>query len=251
MKRAFLLMEVVVAVGILVMGLAFIGMQIQNSSRSARRAERSMRTLLLAESTFSEFDAGLIIPDGEETEREYGPLFPDYGWRLLIDPHPTTADLNQVTLEILHQVRLDFKDEFDFDEAEVVQRLYTLRVTPPAIDLTRDFGMDQEQADELAEQLATVTEDGIDPYNLDPALFGTLDQQELLDLLTQAPQLLEALGLGLNNLEGLSEELRQALEQAQAEVEGTTGEGGEQEGGSGRRPRRGGGRRPRDRSGVR
>lgn len=265
MKRGFLLMEVVVAVGILVVGLAFVAMQIQNSSRASQRAARSMRTLLLAESTLAEFDAGLIIPDGEETEREYGPLFPDYGWRLLIEPHPNLPDLNQVTLEILHQVRLDIKaEEFDFDEADLVHRLYTLRVTPQPIDLTRDFGMPEEQADELAELLDGVSDRGIDPYNLNPALFAELDLEELIDV---APVLLEAFGMSVSDLmQVLPEELRQALEEAQAE--GDTGDtGGSDKAGTevgegpereereprrpGRRPRRGGGRKPRNPLGVR
>ena len=179
MKRGFMLMEVVVAVGILVVGMAFIGMQLHNASRSVHRAERSMRALLLAESTFAELDTGLIIPDGEETEREYGPVFPDYGWRLLIEPHPDMEGLNQITLEVLHQIRQDVEEEFDFDEAEVVHRLYTLRATPMKIDLTRDFGMDEEQADQLEEQLSDVGEGGIDPRDLDPALFANLDLETI------------------------------------------------------------------------
>lgn len=210
-------MEVVVAVGILVVGLAFVGMQIQNASRAGRRAERAMRALLLAESTFTELDAGLIIPDGEETEREYGPLFPDYGWRLRIEPHPNMPDLNQVTLDVLHQPRQDVKEEFDFDEADVVHRLYTLRVTPTNIDLTRDFGMTEEQADELSEKLSGATEGGIDPRNLSPALFANLDLEELLEV---APALLEAFGMSMNDLmEVLPEELQRLLEEAQTEFE--------------------------------
>ena len=241
MKRGFMLMEVVVAVGILVVGMAFIGMQIQNSSRSIRRAERSMRALLLAESKFTEFDAGLIIPE-EEIEEEFGPLFPDYAWRLRIEPHTDTPDLNQVTLEILHQVRESVDEEFDFDEADVVHRLYTLRATPMNLDLTRDFGMDEEQADELAEQLSTVTDAGIDPRDLDPALFAMLDLEELLEV---APPLLEAFGLSVADLmQVLPEELRQALEEAQAEFEGAegTGEGvagGERVSSGSRRPSKG------------
>ncbi|MCP4590528.1 MAG: hypothetical protein GY842_07280 [bacterium] len=222
MKRAFLLMEVVIAVSILVVGMAFIGMQVQNSSRAAARAERTMRTLLLAESKFAEFDSGLIIPE-DEIEEEFGPLFPDYGWRLLIEPHPTTLDLNQITLQILYQPRQDISEQFDFDEAQVVHRLYTLRVTPQPIDLTRDFGMDEEQADDLAEQLGGVTEGGLDPRALSPAIFAELSLEELLEV---APPLLEAFGMSIGDLMNvLPEELRQALEEAQAESEDSEGEG--------------------------
>lgn len=222
MKRAFLLMEVVLAVSLLVVGMAFIGMQIHNASRAAARAERSMRALLLAESKFAELDAGLIPPE-EEIEEEFGRLFPDYGWRLLIEPHPTTTDLNQVTLEILHQVRQDVSEEFDFDEADVVHRLYALRVTPQPIDLTRDFGMDEEQADKLAEDLGSVTEGGIDPRALSPSLFADLDLEELLEV---APALLEAFGMSVNDLmDMLPAELRQALEEAQTEFEESQDQG--------------------------
>lgn len=261
MKRGFLLLEVVIAVGLLVVGMALVGMQIHNSSRASRQAERSMRTLLLAESKLAELDSGLIVPE-EEIEEEFGPLFPDYAWRLLIEPHPNVTDLNQVTLEILYQARQSVQEEFDFDEAEVVQRLYTLRATPKPLDLTRDFGMSEADADNLTEQLSGVTDGGIDPRNLDPSLFAQLDLEELLEV---APALLAAFGMNVQELMNLlPEELRQMLEEAQAEFEGTQeesqegagaggagveapGKGDETDpgaGGSKRPTRRPGGRRP-------
>ncbi|MFH0980613.1 MAG: hypothetical protein V2A79_03625 [Planctomycetota bacterium] len=225
MKRGFMLLEVVVAVSILVVGMAFIGMQIQNASRNAEQSERAMRALLLAESKFAEFDAGLIVPE-EEIEEEFGPVFPDYGWRLRIEP-TSTLELNLVTLEILQQVRQSVQEEFKFDEAAVVHRLFTLRATPRALDLTRDFGMSEEDADKLTGRWAPIGNGGIDPRNLDPArLFGD-PEMDLTELLELALPLLEAYGMSLDDLiPMLPEELRQALEQAQAESEASGGTGG-------------------------
>ncbi|MCK4661008.1 MAG: hypothetical protein KAV82_15915 [Phycisphaerae bacterium] len=231
LKRGFMLMEVVLAVGLLVVGMAFVGMQIQNSSRSSRRAERSMRALLLAESKLSELDAGLIIPE-EEIEEDFGHLFPNYAWRMRIEP-TSRPDLNLITLEILYDVRMKLEDEFDFDETDVVHRLYTMRATPTTLDLTRDFGMGEEAADKLAETLSSVGEEGIDPRNLNPALFASLDLEELLEV---APPLLEAFGISMSDLmQVLPDELRQALEEAQAGEEDSADEGGGEGGGEGER----------------
>ncbi len=218
MKRGFMLLEVVVAVGILAVGMAFIGMQIQYASRHARESERTMRTLLLAESKLTELDAGLIVPE-EKLEATFGAVFPDYGWRLEMKP-TATPELNHLTLEILYQARQDVNEEFRFDEAEVVQRLYTLRATPRPLNLVNDFGMPEEQADKLTEQLAGVGDGGLDPRNLNPALFAQMDLEQLLEV---APPLLEAFGINMEELmQMLPEDLRQMVEDALAESRTST-----------------------------
>jgi hypothetical protein len=222
MKRAFLLLEVAVAVGILAVGMAFVGMQIQNAARTSREAERSMRALLLAESKLTEFEMGSITPDTTDEKRgiPFGKVFPDYGWRLEMQPS-ATPELNIVILDILYQPRPDVKQDLNYETAQLVHRLYTLRATPRALDLTQDFGMDEEQADKLTEQLAAVGDAGLDPRNLDPRLFANLNLEQLLQV---APPLLEALGMKMEDLmQLLPADLQQALKDAQAQFEENAG----------------------------
>lgn len=218
MKRGFMLLEVVVAVGILVMGLAFVGMQVQNAANASRRSERALRALLLAESKLAELDTGLIEP-ADEIEDEFGPLFPDYGWRLRIETHPTTPDLNQITLDILYQARQDVEEEFDFEKAELVHRLYTLRVTPLTLqDVLAYFELSEEQ-EELVRELVNPDGEGLNPNEL-PA---RLPDIPLADLLEQAPQLLQLFGLTeAIVMQMLPEATRQKVEALQSDSENSS-----------------------------
>lgn len=234
----FVLMEVLVALAILILGLTVIGSQVRTSWRASRLMERKYKAVLLAESMLATLDTGLPVPleldnevegdwqewdelfvdPGEESRHlPLGDLFPEYAWRLTVEPSGV-EELTFVALEILFDPsRRNTEEEYDFDEAEVLQTLYLLRATPSRLDLTRDFGMDVEQAEELAEELAGVGEFGLDPYDLDPGLFRDLEFEELIEVL---PPLLQALGLDLDSiLPMLPEELRAAMQAAEDELE--------------------------------
>jgi hypothetical protein len=218
-----MLLEVVIAVGVLVLGMAFVGLQIHNASRVEMEAERSLRGLLLAERMMAELDTGLIEYD-EEVEEEFGRLFPDYGWRMKVE-QTSVPDLNLVKLEILYQPRPQVDEEFNFDSARVVHTLYTMRATPTRLDLTRDFGMDDKKADELTERFANLGDRAPNVRDIDHAWFRDASLEDLLEV---APALLDAFGISLSDLKKvLPPDLLQSLEQAQAEFEGSrTGEEG-------------------------
>ncbi|MBN1510865.1 MAG: hypothetical protein JXB13_02530, partial [Phycisphaerae bacterium] len=78
---------------------------------------------------------------------------------------------------------------------------------------TRDFGMKADEAEKLAEQLSGVGESGLDPYDLDPALFRDLSLEDLVEVL---PTLLQAFGMNMEDLlPMLPDDLRQLMEEAQ------------------------------------
>ncbi|UCG15108.1 MAG: hypothetical protein JSV19_07400 [Phycisphaerales bacterium] len=238
-RPGFVLMEVLVALAILILGLTVIGSQIRTSWKASRLMERKYKAVLLAESMLATLDTGLPVPleldnevegdwqewdelfvdPGEESRHlPLGDLFPEFAWRLTVEPSGV-EELTFVVLDILFDSsRRDTEEEYDFDEAKVLHTLYLLRATPSRLDLTRDFGMDVEQAEELAENLAGVGEFGLDPYDLDPGLFRDLEFEELIEVL---PPLLQALGLDMDNiLPMLPEELRTAMEAAEEELKG-------------------------------
>lgn len=225
-------MEVVIALGLLTMGLATIGVQMQTAYDTSRDTERILRAMHLAQSKLSELDARLIqnldqaIED--DLEEEFGRLFPDFAWRLRMDP-TQTPDLWLVQIHILYQRRLDVEEEeFEFDEAEVVFTLRTMRATPATIDLTEFFpglGADADGeeggVDEgllcLAEAL---NQAGIDIYDFDPAEVLARPTEELLALA------LDVSACGFS-LPGMTPELMDLVGEVGALDVGTSGSGDE------------------------
>jgi hypothetical protein len=221
-RASYLLLEVVLALALLVLGLATIGMQVQTSFDTAHASRRMLRAMNLAESKLAELDAQLV-PDVEEAvedelEDEFGKLFPDYGWRLRIDP-TQTPDLWLVRLEILYQGRQDVDDEeFDFEEAEVAYTVRTLRATPATVDPARDFGADEETMERLTEAFGGTD---LDPTNLDPRLLAGLPLEDLVDLVAA----LQEAGLlqGIDLASVLPPEILELLEEAGGGDAGTDG----------------------------
>ncbi|GJM26302.1 MAG: hypothetical protein DHS20C16_27170 [Phycisphaerae bacterium] len=225
----FLLLEVVVAVGLLVMGMAVIGAQLQSATDRTYQTNHMARVVFLAESKLAEMDTGLLELELEQ-EDEFGRLFPFYGWRLLAQPlpedpnptsprHPLDTPMVAVTLQILYdperEVEPDNMGEFNFDEAFVLKTYHTLRTLPRPLDLTTDFGLDEERAADINEQLSTVGGGAVDVNQLNPAMFRDMSMEELLEVL---PVLMPALGVGEDSiLNMVPAEIRPLLEAIFAE----------------------------------
>ncbi len=205
---AYVLLETVIATGLLILGLAVIGAQVQDSYLASKKMDLQVRAQMLAESKLAELDTGLLEFDSvdEEMEEEFGPLFPYYGFRIRIDP-TATEELYLLTLEILYLIRNYEQDEFDFDEAEVLHTLYTFRMVPRPLDLAVDFGMDEEQVEELELAAADVGIE-LDVLDFSPRLLAELDVEEMIQFL---PAFLEAFGMTLGDLQGLPPEVQEAL----------------------------------------
>jgi len=208
-------------VALLVLGLSTLGVQLQKAYDAARDSHRMLRAMNLAESKLAELQVGLIqdvdsaIED--DLEEEFGPLFPDFAWRLRIEPTETEL-LWAVRLDILYQQREYVEEEeFDFEEAEVLLTLRTLRATPVTIDPATDFGADEEAMQQLTDALAGTE---IDPYSIDLRQIAGLPLDQLVELLAAFEEagLLE--GINLGSL--LPPEILSLLEEAQGDA-GTNG----------------------------
>ncbi len=206
--EGFMLLEVVIAIGLLVLGLAVIGAQIQQSSFRAHRTDEIARVVSLAESKIAEIDTGLVEPE-QEIEDEFGRLFPEYAWRITLE-QAGVPDLWLVKLEILRDPTRDIEQDFDFDVAQVEGVYYMLRLTPRRLDLTTDFGMEDEQAEKLNENLSSLGGDAIDVHDFDPSLFKNLDMDQIAQML---PILMQAFGMkGSELLNLLPPEMQQQFQ---------------------------------------
>ncbi|MEE9295865.1 MAG: hypothetical protein V3W34_13010 [Phycisphaerae bacterium] len=195
-RLGYILMDVVISIGLLLLGLTFIGAQVQESREAAYASEDLTRVLMLAESKLAELDTGLIHFEQEaddEVEGDFTLRFPNYGWRMRV-VETATEGLRAITLEILFAPRESLEDEFDVDDAEVVHRVYTMRADPPLLDMETDLGLDEETIIALSETLPV---EFFDPPYFDPSKLPQLDIEDLMELL---PSLLDLFG---DNADGL------------------------------------------------
>jgi hypothetical protein len=195
-QPGFMLLEVLVAIGLLVLGMAVIGGQVQTAADLTRETDHLARLVFLAESRLAEIDSGLVVPNeeigdetGVEVEEDFGRLFPQYASRVTIRP-TATPELVAVRLDIMFDpARMILEegadlDEFDYDDELIVQTFHTLRAVPRPLNLKTDFGLDDEIADTINEELQNSgVGGGLDVENFNPAVFKDLDLEQLVELI--------------------------------------------------------------------
>lgn len=230
-SRAYVLLETVIATGLLVVGLAVIGAQIQDSDTTIRNMELKIRAMHLSQMHLAKMSLGLIdfesVDDIEE--EDFGPRYPKFGWRVTHD-ETAIVGLKSMTLEILHRpLREDDDETFEFDDAPVLFTLHTLQAAPEPLDLTLDFGLPEDQLEELSTKFADLGIEGLDPMSLDPTILAKLDFEDFMRAL---PLLLEAFGMDVGDLAGsLPPSLREMLEST-GTLEDPNQEGEQRRGGS-------------------
>jgi hypothetical protein len=196
------LLEVVIATGLLVVGLAFIGGQIQDSGKAIKVMERRVEAMRLAEQQLAYLDLGLIDLDSvdEVLDGDFGPRFPNWGWLMTTEP-TAVQGMYRLTLDVLHHIREDryTEDSFDFEHAEIVYTAYAFRPAPQALNLALDYGLTEEELDNVTKKME---ETGLpfDPARFNPAFLADLDFEELI---TALPILLDAFHLELGDLEAI------------------------------------------------
>jgi hypothetical protein len=197
-RRAYLLLETVVATGMLIVGLAVLGAQVQDSHTAVRKMERRIRALSLAEQHLAELEMGLVDINSvdENVEGDFGPRFPDFGW-LLTTEETAIEQMFMLRLDILHHLRDgDYsEDSFDYDEAELLETVYVMKAAPQPVNFGEDFGLNEKELVELAEKLDGLGIPGLDPETFDMRFFQTVDFETLVE---SAPVLLEAFGMSLD-----------------------------------------------------
>lgn len=197
------MLETVIATGLLIVGLAILGAQVQEAGSAVRKMERRTRALMLAEQQLAELEMGVVeLESADEVEElDFGPRHPDWGWRLITEP--TSIDemvLARLDIMYLRREGTYREDDFDHDDAEIVHTLYWMRSVPKPLDFTRDFGLDEEELLELNEKLSDLGLDGIDLSDFDPRYFQNVDFEELM---TSLPLILKAMNIDYRQLLGV------------------------------------------------
>ena len=202
-RRGYILLETVVATGLLVVGLAVIGAQVQDSDTSVRTMQRRIVALALAEQQLAHLDLGLVELDSvdEVQEGDFGPRHPDWGWRLTID-ETNLESMFLLQLDVLYLFREDGyrEDDFDYDGAQSVHTVYAMRPTPRPVSFEEELGITGEELEELGASLAELGIEGLSADGFNPAVLGTLNFEEMLETL---PVLMGALHLDLSPLADL------------------------------------------------
>ena len=202
-RRGYVLLETVIATGLLIVGLAVIGAQIQDSDTAIRQMRLRLRAMTLAEQQLAQLDLGLIELDSvdEVQEGDFGPRYPDFGWRLITEP-TAIEGLYRFTVEVLYLVRMDAykEDDFDYEAADSVFTTYAFRPAPQALDLGVDFGLNDEELETVSEKLTNAGIPGLDAQSFDPAILAKLDFEQMVEVL---PVVLDALGMELGDLKAL------------------------------------------------
>jgi hypothetical protein len=134
--RGIVLLEVLVALGLLVMGLAVVGLQINAGLNAARSSDRSTRAVILAESKMAELRAGVLKPETQDEvlKGDFGVLYPGYTWLMFFE-ETETEGLLSLTMHICFDEELRTKqiddpemevtvDERDYQPVYTVHRLY-------------------------------------------------------------------------------------------------------------------------------
>ncbi len=230
-RRGYVLLETVVATGMLIVGLSIIGSQVQSADKSIKMMERKIRAVALAEQHLAELDMGLVELDSvdEEQEGDFGPRYPDFGW-ILTTENTALEAMFLLKVDILHHPREgDYReDEFEHELAETVFTVYAMRTAPQPVNFGEDFGLNEEELVDLTDRLAELAIPGLDPESFDPALLGKVDFEELIEAL---PVLMDAFGIDVSQLmAGLPPNLLEQLQESgffgDDDESGTEGEEG-------------------------
>ena len=206
-QRGALLLEVILSLTILFMGMTVIGIQMRASVATGYENERLTQAVMLAEAKLAQLDVGAInlqrdMSSDGVIEGDFGMSFPGYFFRFTIEPHDDLEDIFEVTTDILYGPPAYDLEPGDIEDGEVVLTMYSFRPTPPTLNLQRDFGVTDDQMEELASALPP----DLDPAEFSPRAFADMDLATMLELM---PMFLEMFGQGF----GFSQEqLQQAMQ---------------------------------------
>lgn len=199
-RGGYVLLETVIATGMLIVGLAVIGAQLQSSDRSLRTMDVRLRAMMLAEEQLGRLSLGLVKLDSLERvqDGDFGPRYPDFGW---------TLELEESAIDGMYALRLDVwharreepyqADSFEFEAADPIFSAYALRAVPQPLDLGIDYGLNEEELAEVEEKLSQFGVAGLDVAAFDPTILGQLDFEQFIQVF---PILVDVMGLNVNDL---------------------------------------------------
>lgn len=190
-RRAAALLEVVVAISILLLGMAVVGMAFSNGAIYVERAERLSRTMELTQRLTGELASGITVVGENQASGGFGDAAPrdeagrELCWHIAVTPADQVPGLVNIEIEIFMGAP-DSKPE----ERQHVLTTYAQQAVFVPLNMQRDFGMTQEQMDLLTQAIPGGKE-VFDPAGFDPRSVARLDMDMLKQLL---PLLIQAFG---------------------------------------------------------
>ncbi len=228
-RRAVVLLEVVISLGILILAMGVIGLAFNNGNYRIHRAEEQIQALIMTERLIAEMDTKILdleeITEGSGESGSFGEeSIEGLSWRVEVEPSQRVEGLLKIDFFIY------VGDPDDDQERHFVMHTRVFRPEPRGIDFERDFGLDEDQIQVLMDAIPG-GEAVLDPNNFDPRSLAQLPLDDLIELL---PTMIQAFG---GNLGGLQmDQIIQAVEsgdtQALQDIAGQHGGGiGPQSGG--------------------
>lgn len=162
--RGAMLLEVIIALGLLVFGMVMIGLQINAGLDAARHTNLRTRAIMLADTKLSELQAGFveIDPMDEEVKGDFGITYPGFTWRITLEESTDIDELYKVRMEIGYnedqvEDQIDDPDyliDFEDDGRRTLYTVYRLWPKPPEVDPETDYGINEEQREMFFGSLA-------------------------------------------------------------------------------------------------
>lgn len=238
-RPAYVMLETVIATGLLIVGLGVIGAQLQDSNAAVHKMRIKTQAVMLAETQLAMLDLGLVELDSvdELQEGDFGPRYPDWGWRLITEP-TAIEGLFRITIEVLYLPALeDYReDSYDHDSADVIFTASAFRQPPRTLDLATDFGMSEDELKDFTDKVSQAGIPCFDGTTFDQACLADIDIEELFKALPA----LQELGINLGDLESIiPPDLLDSLRESgfMEQIEGAGGQQGQ--GGQGGGPQTG------------
>ncbi len=201
-RSAYLLLETIVATGMLIIGLSVIGAQVQSADQSIHEMRLRTTAVTLAERFLAELEMGLIDLDSvdEIADGDFGPRYPDFGWRLTTSD-TALDDVFLVQLDVLHLLRVDeyTEDDFEADDADLIFTVYAMRSLPKPVSFSEDFGLSEDEVLDLRDRFDELGIEGLDIDNFSLAWLQGADIEELLKVL---PLVLDTFGMDISEVAG-------------------------------------------------
>jgi len=190
------------ATGMLIVGLAVIGAQLQESNKAVHTMKLKTQAVMLAEMQLAQLDLGLVQLDSvdEVQEGDFGSRYPDWGWLLITEP--TAIDgLFRLKVEVYHRFRDGEyrQDSFEYEHAEQIFSAIGFRQAPRPLDLATDFGMREDELAEFADKIGQAGIPCFEGGTFDSTCLANIDIEELMKTLPA----LKELGINLGDIESL------------------------------------------------
>lgn len=228
-RRGAALLEVVLSVSILVIAMGIIGFAFRNGQLDIDRAELRTRAMMATEQVLTNIDLA-TLPIVQQAEATTGGQMTDLSGAMDIDAPPGMSYRVMAGMDPMipgtARVQVDIFNGDPTDEnSPLILSTMVLRAPPRPINLGRDFGLSDEQLQQLTDAIpggAAV----LDPAAVDPKALASLD----LDMLAQIlPMLMQAFGgqLGEAQMQQIMEAIQSGdqgqIEQLQQQLGGAGG----------------------------